>query len=86
MPGIYYGAAGSHWVEFNIRDLEKAAGYRDSTPIAVRAVYIAPPQHHRKDRFKSLSVELLRQAGEAFEPAALEALAGALKALNRGAR
>ena len=26
---IYYGAAGMHWVDFKIRDLQKAAGYRD---------------------------------------------------------
>jgi serine/threonine protein kinase len=83
---IYYGAAGNHWVDFNIRDLEKAAGYRDSAPIAVRAVYVAPPPHHRKDRFKSLSVEVLRQAAASFEPAVLASFAGQLKAVRGGAR
>ena len=36
---IYYGAAGMHWVDFKIRDLQKAAGYRDSVPIPVSAVF-----------------------------------------------
>ena len=83
---VYYGMAGNHWVDFNLRDLEKAAGYRDSTPIGVRAVYIAPPPHHRKSRFKSLSVEVLRQPGDAFDPATLEAFTNALKSAKRGAR
>jgi serine/threonine protein kinase len=68
---IYYGAAGMHWVDFKIRDLQKAAGYRDSRPIAVDAVYVAPPYNHRKERFKSLSTEVIRQAGDAFEPGLL---------------
>ena len=38
---IYYGAAGMHWVDFKIRELQKAAGYRDSRPIPVSAVYVA---------------------------------------------
>jgi hypothetical protein len=80
---IFYGAAGNHWVDFNIRDLEKAAGYRDSTPIAVRAVYVAPPPNHRKDRFKSVSAEVIRQGGEAFEPGALEGFVRALREAKR---
>ena len=58
---IYYGAAGMHWVDFKIRDLQKAAGYRDSRPIPVSAVYVAPPFNHRKERFKSVSTEVIRQ-------------------------
>jgi serine/threonine protein kinase len=77
---IYYGAGGHHWVDFNIRDLEKAAGYRDARPIAPRAVYVAPPASHRKDRFKSVSAEVLRQPGDALDPSVLAAFAGALKA------
>ena len=63
---IYYGCAGMHWVDFKIRDLQKAAGYRDSRPIPVSAVYVAPPFNHRKERFKSVSVEVIRQAGDSF--------------------
>jgi len=58
---IYYGAAGSHWVDFQVRQLQKAAGYRESRPIAVRGVYIAPPASHRKDRFRSVSTDVLRE-------------------------
>jgi serine/threonine protein kinase len=68
---IYYGAAGMHWVDFKIRDLQKAAGYRDSRPIAVSTVYLAPPFNHRKERFKSVSTEVIRQAGDAFAPGLL---------------
>jgi serine/threonine protein kinase len=70
---IYYGTAGMHWVDFKIRDLQKAAGYRDSKPIPVTAVYVAPPFNHRKERFKSLSSEVFRQSGEVFDPELLEA-------------
>jgi serine/threonine protein kinase len=77
---IYYGAAGMHWVDFNIRDLQKAAGYRNAEPIAVQAVYIAPPFHRRKERFRSLTAEVITQAGEAFHPAALEGFVQALQA------
>jgi serine/threonine protein kinase len=83
---IYYGAGGSHWVDFNIRDLQKAAGYRGSVPIAARAVYIAPPPSHRKERFKSVSVDVVRQAGETFDPAALEGFAAGIKAARGASR
>lgn len=69
---IFYGAAGMHWVDFKIRDLQKAAGYRDSRPIAATAVYLAPPFNRRKERFKSLSTAVVRQDGETFNPQALE--------------
>jgi len=82
---IFYGAGGNNWVDFNIRDLQKAAGYRESVPIAERAVYIAPPASHRKERFKSVSVDVIRQPGEAFDPSILEGFASRLVAA-RGAR
>lgn len=68
---IYYGAAGMHWVDFKIRDLQKAAGYRDSRPIPVSAVFVAPPFNHRKERFKSLSTPVIRQAEDSFAPGLL---------------
>ena len=82
---IFYGAGGNNWVDFNIRDLQKAAGYRESAPIAERAVYIAPPVSHRKERFKSVSVDVIRQSAEAFDPSVLEGFASRLVAA-RGAR
>ena len=62
---IYYGAAGKHWVDFKVRDLKKAAGYRGGRSIEVAAVYLAPPFDRRKERFKSLSVDVIR-AEETF--------------------
>jgi len=76
---IYYGAAGMHWVDFKIRDLQKAAGYRDSRPISSSAVFLAPPFNHRKERFKSLTVEVIRQPSETFEPALLESFVESLR-------
>jgi serine/threonine protein kinase len=63
---IYYGFAGMHWVDFKIRDLQKAAGYRDSRPIPVSTVYVAPPVNHRKERFKSVSTPVIRQPDDSF--------------------
>jgi serine/threonine protein kinase len=76
---IYYGAAGMHWVDFKIRDLQKAAGYRDSRPIAVSAVYVAPPSNHRKERFKSVSTEVIRQANGSFAPESLTVFVAAIR-------
>ena len=51
---IYYGAAGMHWVDFKIRDLQKAAGYRDSRPIrgqrGLRGASLQPPQGAIQER------------------------------------
>lgn len=76
---IYYGAAGSHWVDFKIRDIQKAVGYRDARPIPVAAVYVAPPFHRRKERFKSVLADIVRQTGETFDPAPLEGFVVAVK-------
>jgi serine/threonine protein kinase len=76
---IYYGAAGMHWVDFKIRDLQKAAGYRDSRPIPVSAVYVAPPFSHRKERFKSVSTQVIRQPQDAFAPGLLTDFVAAIR-------
>jgi hypothetical protein len=76
---IYYGAAGMHWVDFKIRDLQKAAGYREARPITVSAVYVAPPFNHRKERFKSVSAKVIRQAGDTFDPASLLDFAASIR-------
>src|SRR5262249_11436442 len=82
---IYYGAAGMHWVDFKIRDLQKAAGYRDSRPIPVSAVYVAPPFNHRKERFKSVSAQVIRQPQDRFTPGLLtDFVAAVRKAKNEG--
>jgi serine/threonine protein kinase len=64
---VYYGRVPRAWVDINLRDLLKAAGYGRAAPIAVQAVYIAPPNDRRKDRFHSHQAAVIRQPG-AFEP------------------
>jgi serine/threonine protein kinase len=76
---IYYGTAGMHWVDFKLRDLQKAAGYRDSRPIPVSAVYVAPPFNHRKERFKSVSTGVIRQAKDSFDPGLLREFVSAIR-------
>ena len=83
---IYYGAAGMHWVDFKIRDLQKAAGYRDSVPIAVSAVFLAPPFNRRKERFKSVSADVLRQAEDTFDPALLEGFVESVRQARESAK
>jgi Domain of unknown function (DUF4062) len=64
---VYYGAAPRAWVDIKLRELLKAAGYGRAAPIAVQAVYIAPPDDRRKERFQSHQAGVIRQPGE-FEP------------------
>lgn len=71
---IYYGAADRCWVDSHLRDIAKASGYRDSGPIPVQVLYVAPPFEGGKERFEGLSVEILRQREE-FEPSVLDRLA-----------
>jgi hypothetical protein len=66
---VYYGRAPRAWVDINLRELLKAAGYGRAAPIAVQAVYIAPPDDRRKDRFHSHQAAVIRQPGE-FAPSA----------------
>lgn len=75
---IFYGAAGKSWVDIKVRDLIKANGYRESKPIGFKAVYVAPPFDRRKERYKSLSVEVIRQE-EMFTPALLDSFAKKIK-------
>jgi hypothetical protein len=66
---VYYGRAPRAWVDIKLRELLKAAGYGRAAPIAVQAVYIAPPDDRRKERFHSHQAAVIRQAGE-FAPGA----------------
>ena len=83
---IYYGAAGMHWVDFKIRDLQKAAGYRDSRPISVNVVYVAPPFNHRKERFKSVLANVIRQPAGTFEAAFLTDFVEAIRNAKEAGR
>lgn len=77
---IYYGSAPKAWVDIKLRELLKAAGYGRSNPIQFQAVIVAPPADHRKERFRSLQAQVIRQ-GPTFEPNdELEAFVMATKA------
>ncbi len=79
---IYYGAAPKAWVDIKLRELLKAAGYGRPAPIAVQAVYIAPPDDRRKERFQSHQADVIRQPGE-FQPSAeLDAFVGRIKEVS----
>jgi serine/threonine protein kinase len=64
---VYFGAAPKAWVDIKLRELLKATGYGRQAPIAVQAVYIAPPDDRRKQRFQSHQAGVIRQPGE-FAP------------------
>ena len=59
---VYYGAAPKAWVDIKLRELLKAAGYGRETPIGVQAVYVAPPDDRRKERFRSHQAEVIRHS------------------------
>jgi len=78
---VYYGAAPKAWVDIKLRELLKATGYGRAAPIAVQAVYVAPPDDRRKERFQSHQAGVIRQAG-AFAPGAeLDAFVSQIKAV-----
>ena len=63
---IFYGGTQKGWVDIKLRDTLKAAGYGRKSPLENVAVYIAPPQDRRKDRFKSHHADVISQ-GESGE-------------------
>jgi hypothetical protein len=76
---VYYGAAGKSWVDYKLRELVKATGYRKGEPIPLQAVYVAPPSDRRKERFRSHTATVIKQEGEEFDPSAVEDFVRALK-------
>lgn len=64
---VYYGSAPRAWVDIKLRELLKAAGYGRTSPIGVQAVYIAPPEDRRKERYRSHQAHVILQP-EGFAP------------------
>jgi serine/threonine protein kinase len=58
---IYFGHASAQWVEMKLMDLVKAPGYGRVKPWLGQAVYLAPPDHRRKQRFRSHTAEVIRE-------------------------
>jgi len=70
---IYYGAARSAWVDVKLRSTLKISGYGREAKLAFNAVYVAPPFDRRKERYRTHSAEIIRQAAE-FDPSLLRPL------------
>ena len=79
---VYYGAAPKAWVDIKLRELLKAAGYGRETPIAVQAVYIAPPDDRRKERFQSHHAGVIRQPGDFAPSEELDGFVGQIKGVR----
>jgi hypothetical protein len=76
---VFFGAAPRAWVDIKLRELLKAAGYGRAEPLTLQAVYVAPPEDRRKERFRSLQARVIRQGAEFKPDADLEAFVGELK-------
>lgn len=63
---IYYGTGRKSWVDTKSRDVLKATGYGRQGPIEHQAVFVAPPEDHRKKRYRTHSADVLRQEGPEF--------------------
>jgi serine/threonine protein kinase len=81
---VYYGAAPRAWVDIKLREVLKAPGYGRAAPIAHQAVYVAPPDDHRKERLRSHQARVIRQAGLELSRAALDEFAAAVKGARPG--
>jgi hypothetical protein len=76
---VYYGSAPKAWVDIKLRELLKAAGYGRERAIAHQAVYVAPPDDHRKERFRSHQAAVIH-GRESFVPVPdLDAFVGSVK-------
>ena len=76
---VYYGHAGKAWVDIKLREVVKAAGYRDGRAIDHQIVYVGPPPDRRKQRFRSLTAPVVRQESDAFDSSVLEEWVGQVK-------
>ena len=82
---VYYGSSRKTWVDIKLRELTKALGYREGKPIEKAAVLIGGPADRRKDRFKSLSAEVLRSDSDQTDPTVLFNFCSDLKKIRESA-
>ena len=80
---VYYGQAPRAWVDIKLREILKAPGYGRTAPIRLQAVYIAPPDDRRKDRFRSHQAQVIQQAGEICVSSELGAFVKAVKEVGK---
>lgn len=80
---IYFGQASAQWAEMKLMDLLKAQGFGREKPWLSQAVYLAPPDHRRKGRFRSHQVDVIReQAG--FNSVSLTGFVAQMKSASGG--
>ncbi len=68
---IYHGAASDGWLQAKQSDLRKAAGFGRRKPMLGQAIYLAAPETPKKQRFRTLEADVVRNF-EAFIPNKLE--------------
>ena len=64
---VYYGSAPKAWVDIKLRELLKAPGYGRANRHHVSGSLVAPPEDHRKERFRSHQAAVIRGPAQ-FEP------------------
>ena len=79
---VFFGAAPRAWVDIKLRELLKSAGSGRPAPIHPQAVYIAPPEDHRKERFRSLQAHVIRQGADFKGDAELKGFVAELKKVS----
>ena len=67
---LYFGHATETWLRAKLCELKKISGYGRETPLAARAIYMAPPKSAAKDRFRTREATVLGGG----EPPTAEAL------------
>ncbi|WP_028296734.1 toll/interleukin-1 receptor domain-containing protein [Olivibacter sitiensis] len=56
---IFYKDASEFWLRSKMRDFMKINGYGRTSPIALKAIYVAPPESTAKTRLRSLGAEVI---------------------------
>jgi hypothetical protein len=69
---LYYGNGSELWLRQKLRELQKAAAYGRTAPLAARAVYVGLPEGPQKKRFRTHEALVLQPGAAAFSPLALE--------------
>lgn len=75
---IYWGAGNELWLRRKMRELQRAAGLGRVQPMLAKAVYVAPPEDPKKQRFRTREAVVIHQPG-GFEPASLQPFVGQLR-------
>ncbi len=79
---IYYGRGSDVWLGMKQRELQKAAGYGRTRPLAAKAIYVAGPASPAKESVRDFEAFVLKSFDK-FSPAALEPF---LEKIGKGAK